>query len=68
MFNSRNCISMLNDLQAHKRDRESMMLEAINLRLETSYKTYCKELNTSLEYLERRNTLNVMKKINKAYK
>lgn len=65
---SEKCKSMLNDLSSHKRDKEYLMLEYINLRLDKSFTNYFKDLSSSLEYLERKNSINVMKKMNRLYK
>ena len=59
---------MLQDIEHHKRDRETVLLDAINSRLATSFRSYCEDLTYSYEYLERRNNKNVMKKLNRLYK
>ena len=68
MLSTKLCLSMIEDLSGHKRDRETVLLEAINARLSASYRSYCEELSSSLQYLKRRDTANVMKKINRIYK
>lgn len=60
------CLSMLSDLQQYKNhSKDELFLKYINERLDKSFKTYEKELQDGLEYLERRNELNVAKKINR---
>lgn len=56
---------MIEDLNTHKRDREYLMLEYINKRLDKSFTSYTSDLCSSLDYLERRNSLNVVKKLNR---
>ena len=63
---SRFCKHALTELSKHKNyDKEDLLLQHINERLTKSFDTYQKELDTSIDYLQRRNELNVMKKMNK---
>ncbi len=58
------CENALKELSNYKSgDRESIMLERINERLDKSFSTYQEELNQGIEYLKRRNDLNVARKM-----
>ena len=60
------CRTALNELSQHKNtDREDLLLQHINARLTKSFDTYQKEIDTSIEYLERRNELSVVRKMNR---
>lgn len=60
------CNRMLNDLSKHKNtDKEDLLLQYVNERLNKSFDTYQKELDQGLEYLKRRNELNVVRKLNR---
>lgn len=63
---SRFCKMALIELALHKNtDREDLLLQHINARLTKSFDTYQEELDTSIEYLKRRNELNVVRKMNR---
>jgi hypothetical protein len=58
-------LSMLNDLSLYKgKSRDELLYKYIKDRLDKSYQSYIKELNTSTSYLERRREHRVLKKMN----
>ena len=60
------CERALADLAKHKNnDKEDLMLKCINERLDTSFNSYQEELQQGLDYLKRRNELNVLRRMNK---
>ncbi len=60
------CRMALNELSNYKHsDKEDLLLQHINSRLVKSFNTYEEELDSSIDYLRRRNELNVMKKMNR---
>ena len=60
------CRMALKELSQHKNnDREEILLQHINSRLTKSFDTYQKEIDTSIEYLKRKNELNVIRKMNR---
>ena len=60
------CRTALKELSQHKNtDREDLLLQHINARLTKSFDTYQKEIDTSIEYLKRRNELSVVRKMNR---
>lgn len=60
------CERALADLAKHKNnDKEDLMLQFINERLDKSFNSYHEELQQSLDYLKRRNELNVLRRMNK---
>lgn len=57
---------MLNEINKYKNtDKEDILLEAINTRLDKSFQSYQSELAQGIEYLARRNELNVIRKMRK---
>ena len=62
------CIETLTELQQHKRNKEDLILLYVNNRLETSLVNYYSDLQDSINYLERRRELNLMKKMNRTFK
>ena len=62
------CYSQLNELQKYKTPKNILLENRIKERLDKSYQSYTKELNASLDYLQRRNELNVIKKLNRMNK
>ena len=60
------CENALSELDKHKNtDKEDLLLQHINERLTKSFDTYQKEMDLSIEYLKRRNELNVVRKLNR---
>ena len=60
------CERALADLAKHKNtDTEDLMLHFINERLDKSFNSYQEELQRGLDYLKRRNELNVLRRMNK---
>lgn len=60
------CRMALKELSQHKNtDREDLLLQHINARLTKSFDTYQEEIDTSIEYLKRRNELSVVRKMNR---
>lgn len=60
------CERALADLAKHKNnDKEDLMLQFINERLDKSFNSYQEELQQGLDYLKRRNELNVLRRMNK---
>ena len=56
---------MIQELSHYKRDKETIMREAIAERLDASYRTYVKELSESIDFLEQRQALSILKRMNK---
>ena len=56
---------IIKDLQKYKKDRDTSLFESISRRLNTSLSIYMEELNKDTEYLENRNELKLVKKLNK---
>lgn len=55
---------MIDELQSYKgKDRSTLFYEAVKTRLQKSYDSYDHDMTQSLEYLTRRNELNVAKKL-----
>jgi hypothetical protein len=50
-------------LSLHHRDKSTIMETAITTRLNKSLFTYDKELNSGVEYVQGKSTLNVLKKL-----
>lgn len=60
------CTDTLTQLSKMKNiNKENFMLQCIQERLDISFTTYEKELNIGLQYLKRRNELNVIRKLNR---
>lgn len=60
------CMDTLSQLSEMKNiKKEEFMLQCIHERLDISTTTYEKELDTGLQYLKRRNELNVIRKLNR---
>lgn len=63
---SRFCKTALKELDKHKNsNKEHLLLQHIDERLTKSFNTYQEELDSSVDYLQRRNELNVVKKLNR---
>ena len=56
---------MLQELSGYHRDKETIMREAIAERLDASYKVYTSELEYSVQFLEQRQALSILKRVNK---
>ena len=50
-------------LSQHHRDKSTIMENAVANRLNKSLSTYDKELNSGVEYIQAKSTLNVLKKL-----
>ena len=61
----RNLQYILKDLDNHKRDKSTLLEYYINLRLEKSLNSYCEDLNKSYESLVNKNSMNLIKRINR---
>lgn len=60
------CKHMINELQQYKnKDKNELFFNSVSTRLNKSFMTYEEELTLSEEYLERRQELRVMKRMNK---
>ena len=57
--------SLLEELKQYKRDKNHLMEFYIEERLNKSLEVYYKELTDSIQYLARRDELNVLKKMGK---
>ena len=57
--------SIIDELNNYKRDKSSLLEMYIRARLDKSLKEYCNELQSSMEYLQTRNEINVARKLNK---
>lgn len=57
---------MLSNIQKYKgHTREDLYFEYVKQRLEKSYKSYSEEIEQGIKYLERRDELNVLKRLNR---
>lgn len=56
---------ILEDIQTHKHTRNDAMELNIKERLDKALQQYIKSTNISLEYLEARDSINVLKKMNR---
>ena len=56
---------ILEELQNYKRPKEELLIQYMTQRLDQSLDSYFKDLNTSTEYLSRRNPVKLVRKINK---
>lgn len=60
------CERALDELRKYKHtDKEELFLQHVNTRLNKSFESYQAELQQGLDYLKRRNELNVMRKLNR---
>lgn len=60
------CKKILMDLELHKNNsKEELFFQAINERLNDSFESYQHDLNLSLEYLKRRDELNVSRRMSR---
>lgn len=57
--------NILNDLEAHKSNANELIQLSISERLKTSQDNYYKSISDSYNYLSARNSLRVMKKLNR---
>lgn len=57
--------SMIEELQSYKRPKEELLIQYMTQRLDQSLDSYIKDLNSSTEYLSRRNSVKLVRKINK---
>ena len=63
------CLKMLSDLSQYKNsDKEELMLKYINERLDRSFQSYEADVKQGIEYLNHRNELRVLKKLNRMNK
>ena len=53
------------ELKEHKRDKKALLEMYIEKRLNDSLSVYYKELSNSVNYLEYKNSIKVMRKLNK---
>jgi len=60
-----NLKEIMNNLKNYKRDKNHLLEQYIEDRLNLSVQTYYKELNQSYIYLNNRKEINVLKKITK---
>lgn len=63
MFKSK-LYNIINDLNNHKRSKSALLSESIEERLNFALESYDKDIAESYDYLIRRDSLRVMKKIN----
>ena len=60
------CEKMLSDIQKYKgHTRADLYFEYVKQRLEKSYNSYSEEIEQGTKYLERRDGLNVLKRLNR---
>lgn len=57
--------NILKDLNQHKRDRSTLMQESVEKRLNDALTNYNKDIAQSYNYLYRRDSLSVMRKLNR---
>lgn len=62
------CKTSIEELQEYKTPKDELLEKYIKLRLDKSYNNYNQELEKCLDYLSRRNELNVTKKLNRMNK
>lgn len=63
------CLKMLSELSQYKNsDKEELMLKYINERLDRSFQSYEADIKRGVEYLNYRNELRVLKKLNRMNK
>ena len=56
---------MILELQEYKRDKDVIMRQAIQERLNASYEAYMSELDASMLFLSKRHELSILKRLNK---
>lgn len=61
-------ITIRDDLSNYHRDRDDLLFQHINDRLNKSLSVYYQELISTSEYLSRKDSLKMMKRINKELK
>ena len=59
--------NILDELENHRRHPSKVLEDCISERLNNSLKTYMHSIDNSYDYLESRDGLNVMKKMNRSY-
>lgn len=60
------CNDILTEVQKYKgKTKDELLYKYIRERLDSSYKSYVKELSESVDYLSSRDTLRVFKKVTK---
>lgn len=57
--------SVLQDLQKHKRDKNTVFAECVQKRLEDSVEVYYKEIRQSLSRVYKKDELRLLKKLTK---
>jgi hypothetical protein len=63
------CNETLQEIQKYKcKNKDELLYKYIRERLDSSYKSYVKELSESVEYLSSRDNLRVFKKVTKGEK
>lgn len=56
---------MILELQEYKRDKDTIMRQAVQERLNASYEAYVSELDASMLFLSKRHELSILKRLNK---
>lgn len=56
---------MILELQEYKRDKDAIMRQAVQERLNASYEAYVSELDASMLFLSKRHELSILKRLNK---
>lgn len=60
------CTQALKELSEYKgKNKDDIFGQHVSTRLEISFETYMEELTSGVEYLERRKSINVLRKLNK---
>jgi hypothetical protein len=56
---------MIEELQKYKRDKDSLMLQYVQERLDKSFNQYDKELQQSIQFLTRKHEKSLIKRMKK---
>lgn len=54
----------MHDINKHKKSSQELYIDCVKNRLNTTLLNYCEELENSVNYLSKRNTKNLVKRIN----
>ena len=67
-MNNQLLLNMINDLQNYKNDKTRLMQGYIQKRLNQNLTSYYKKLQQSVDFLQRKDSRKVLKKLNKVDK
>lgn len=65
MLSRQNIISLLNDIECMSTNKKEVLERAISERLSKSLESYESSMSYSLDYLQRKEAIKVMRRINK---